>query len=86
MNDDYRSRLPATGFESAMPKPDPELELEPGSAPRAPKNDSGVVVPLRPRPPGRSAPGTSRKWRAWSRPGCCRCCVTGRSASPRPLR
>ena len=73
MNDDYRSRLPATGFESAEPDPEPELEPEPEptaepepepkptSAPRAPKNDSGVVVPLRPRPPAPVSTGDAPK-------------------------
>ena len=59
MNDDYRSRLPATGFESVGPEPEPEPEptLEPEPALRAPKNDSGVVVPLRPRPPAPASAG-----------------------------
>ena len=66
---DYRSRLPSTGFESAEPDPEPEPELEPEptpepeptSAPRAPKNDSGVVVPLRPRPPAPVSTGDAPK-------------------------
>lgn len=50
---DYRSRLPATGFEApAPPEPDPEPvpAAEPDPEPQA-ENDGGVVVPLRPRPP-----------------------------------
>lgn len=64
-DDDYRSKLPATGFESPEPvEPDPvgpepivepkpvgpESAGEPASAPQEPTSD-GVVVPLRPKPP-----------------------------------
>ena len=58
MGDDYRSKLPATGFESPEPvEPEPaEPEpAEPGPAvepePAPSKSDGAVVVPLRPRPP-----------------------------------
>ena len=49
MGDDYQSKLPATGFESRGPAPDPAVEPEPDPAAQA--EDDGVVVPLRPRPP-----------------------------------
>ena len=52
--DDYRSKLPATGFEGpqrAEAQPERTAEPKQEQAPPTPESDGAVVVPLRPRPP-----------------------------------
>lgn len=65
MGDDYRSKLPATGFEidrpsEREPAPEPAAAPEPAPASQA-ESESAVVVPLRPRPPAPVPAGDAPK-------------------------